>query len=173
MGDCCCYCCCYCCYYYCCCCCCYYYFYYYYLYVSLEPMLTYRTINRIWNYHYLLRHLSYNRNYIQATQIVPHHVVFKFQFNTTQFRMAGHNKWSKIAKKKMAADTLRSTMISRFVQKIRRHVTSKLVAIGTKLVPIGTKLVPRGRVTAHKFWFLMFSRFDFFYKMSIKFMVPI
>ena len=105
-------------------------------------MLTCRTINRISNYQNLLRFLSYNRNHIktQTATLTPHQVVFKFQLNTTQFRLAGHNKWSKIARKKMAADTVRSTMISRFVQRIRRHVSSKLVPIGTKVITCVMKI---------------------------------
>ena len=49
---------------------------------------------------------------------------FKFQFTDTQLRFAGHNKWSKIARKKMAADIQRSTIISRHVTRIRKHVAS-------------------------------------------------
>ena len=103
-------------------------------YYFARNMFTCRAVNRTWNFHNILRNLSYNQSQIHLRSVlVPHRVVLKFQFNATQLRMAGHNKWSKIARKKLAADIVRSTMISKFVQRIRAHVASKSVPIGTKI----------------------------------------
>ncbi|KAI6649194.1 hypothetical protein LOD99_11563 [Oopsacas minuta] len=56
------------------------------------------------------------------SKLTQHKVVIKFQLNETQLRFAGHNKWSKIARKKLVADMQRSNMISRHVTRIRKHV---------------------------------------------------
>lgn len=55
-------------------------------------------------------------------RLVPNQEAFEFRFNATQLRWAGHNRWSKIGRKKMAADCVRATFVSKFVTKIKRSI---------------------------------------------------